>query len=644
MLDIMNIKKLITEQTMYGAEQFNDSQLNEIAHIYSVSGISKETVASIIQPNISDITYSILADYFSKVGDSFDVNEFNAYKKIDLERIDEIICNVYIGKLHGLSKDLIGVYTQKDIKNIKVARLLVEKLNSTLSKKELSQIIHCKMSNTTYGKLLLQDFIDGNISKMKFFAVIDVPTINQQEYEFINSATLKDLLLFNVIAKRYGHKDFNYQMEYIKKLKSIIVKVDGEITVLHNLDDFIDNNITFSDNKCFDRFIHMIRDYNGDSRYFIGLFSDTLITDKVLDIVEDFGGMGIDAFGRQGNHVSVYLEETEDTKEEGTELSDDLKDFLQKYTTMDFSSSKKYDFSEQLLEAIQILYENKSTVEIIYAVEVEKISLDEEDIKLMLTNYRTAVSSGFQPLTSIWISFCSPVHHINTLLSLATYAKDDEKLWKAIMTCPYFISSSDNKAALIGVSSVKLQMKINDWSTVEKIVEKSSDKQIKDIAEKSDLTSDVIIRFCEEVKVPKTVIVSVASTLGESLDRYEDTYDDDDYDDYDDDYVEDDYIEESFDDSRVFETRTLGDTIAIYAKEIADDPIIQFKKDETTKKSEYDYFFEIKNKYDELQYSCKVKTRADVVKAINKTIALISGVPKYQKYITELEDRRAKFE
>ena len=184
MIDTMGVKKLITELTMYNAEQFTESQLSAIASIYNIDSVSKNEVAAIIQPDISDITYSILADYHRKW--SFDINEFNAYKKIDLERIDEIICNVYIGKLHGLSKELIDLYTQKDIKNIKVARLLVEKLNGTLSKKELSQIIHCKMSNTTYGKLLLQDFMDGNISKMKFFAVIDVPTINQQEYEFIN--------------------------------------------------------------------------------------------------------------------------------------------------------------------------------------------------------------------------------------------------------------------------------------------------------------------------------------------------------------------------------------------------------------------------------------------------------------------------
>ena len=635
MIDTMGVKKLITELTMYNAEQFTESQLSAIASIYNIDSVSKNEVAAIIQPDISDITYSILADYHRKW--SFDINEFNAYKKIDLERIDEIICNVYIGKLHGLSKDLIDLYTQKDIKNIKVARLLVEKLNGTLSKKELSQIIHCKMSNTTYGKLLLQDFMDGNISKMKFFAVIDVPTINQQEYEFINSATLKDLLLFNVIAKRYGHKDFKYQMEYIKKLKSIIIKFDGEITVLHDLNDFIDNNITFSDNKCFDRFVHMIRDYSGNSRRFIGLFSNTLLTNSILDIVDDFG---LNAFGNQDNHIQVYMDDLDTT-----DLSDDLKEFLRKYTMMDFSTNGQQELSDNQLEAIQILYDNKSVIEMISTSSTILISMKQEKINQILTIYKKAISSGFQPITSIWISFYCRVKHIEEILPLVFYATEDEKLWKTIMTSPYHIEDSRKETVVGAVAAVRLQMKINNWDTVKQIVDKSSDKQIKDIAEKSDLTNDVIIRFCEEVKVPKTVIVSVASTLGESLDRYEDTYDDDDYDDYDyDDYVEDDYIEESFDDSRVFETRTLGDTIAIYAKEIADDPIIQFKKDETTKKSEYDYFFEIKNKYDELQYSCKVKTRADVVKAINKTIALISGVPKYQKYITELEDRRAKFE
>lgn len=633
MLDIMEVKKLITEQTMYNAEQFTASQLNEIASIKTIHSVSEDKVVAIIQPNISDITYSILADYFRKVEDAFDINEFNAYKKIDLERIDEIICNVYIGKLHGLSKDIIDLYTQKDIKNIKVARLLVEKLNGTLSKKELSQIIHCKMSKTTYGKLLLQDFMDGNISKMKFFAVIDVPTINQQEYEFINSATLKDLLLFNVIAKWYSHKDFKYQMDYIKTLKSIIVKFDGEITLLHNLNDFIDNNITFSDNKCFDRFVRMIRDYNGNSRNFIGLFENTRITESMLDIVDD---LGVDVFSGQNNHISVYTDDLDTV-----ELSDDIKEFLRKHTMVDFSSSTQYELSEEQLEAIQILYDNKSAIEFISTINNSLISLNIEKLNKMITIYKTAISYGFQPITSIWISFYRCVQQLDELLPLVSYASDDEKLCKTIRASPYNIYTNRKETVIVAVAAVRLQMKINNWDTVKQIVDKSSEKQIEDIAEKSDLTNDVIIRFCEEVKVPKTVIVSVASTLGESLDRYEDTYDDDDYDD---DYVEDDYIEESFDDSRVFETRTLGDTIAIYAKEIADDPIIQFRKDETTKKSEYDYFFEIKNKYDELQYSCKVKTRADVVKAINKTIALISGVPKYQKYITELEDRRAKFE
>ena len=51
----------------------------------------------------------------------------------------------------------------------------------------------------------------------------------------------------------------------------------------------------------------------------------------------------------------------------------------------------------------------------------------------------------------------------------------------------------------------------------------------------------------------------------------------------------------------------------------------------------YDYVFEIKRQDDDFYYSKKVKTKDDVIKAIQRSISLIDRVPAYQSYVEELK-------
>ena len=125
----MNHIEQILSNSVFNSSEFNASQINALNEMLN-NDISEEQVCIIAHPAVNELSYSILYDYLTKR--HITSKEYQKYLNIDVNRVNDIIINVYLGKLHDLSDEQINLYAQKYVFNIKIARLLVEHAKDAL--------------------------------------------------------------------------------------------------------------------------------------------------------------------------------------------------------------------------------------------------------------------------------------------------------------------------------------------------------------------------------------------------------------------------------------------------------------------------------------------------------------------------------
>lgn len=213
----MNRIEFILENSVFSVEQFRDGQiatLNEMAN-----DISYEQLCIIAHPEVTALTYSVLYDYLSK-GNSITSKEYQKYLSIDANRINDIIVNVYLGKLHGLSDEQINLYAQRSVYNIKIARLLIEK-SKDVSPEQLSKLLNGKFgTKSIVGKQAIQDYINNELSLEQLLALSTCENLTQDNYDYIKNTTDSRILR---ICSNYFEKKLEESISeyYIKQSLAI---------------------------------------------------------------------------------------------------------------------------------------------------------------------------------------------------------------------------------------------------------------------------------------------------------------------------------------------------------------------------------------------------------------------------------------
>lgn len=187
----MNKIEQILANSLYESIQFNQKQIDILNDMVNL-GIDINQVGIIAHPDITEYTYSILFDYLNS-GKSITSAEFNNYISLDLTRIDTIINNVYIGKLHRLTDEQIELYANTKISNVKISRILIEKYSNIISETDLYTIMTGSLINNTFGKVIIQDLLNNNFDIKKLPIIANLYTIDSQQYEIIKSFTFEEL-------------------------------------------------------------------------------------------------------------------------------------------------------------------------------------------------------------------------------------------------------------------------------------------------------------------------------------------------------------------------------------------------------------------------------------------------------------------
>lgn len=195
----MNKIELILDNSIFEISQFNANQIAVLNEMVD-NNISEEQVCIIAHPSVNELSYSVIYEYLSK-GNSITSVEYQKYLNIDIDRINDIIVNVYLGKLHGLSDEQINLYAQRSIYNIKIARLLVEN-SKDASPEQLNELTSGKFgTQSIVGKQAIQDYINGELSLEQLLSLTYCSEITQDDYNFIKQVDSRTL---NIIKDGYN--------------------------------------------------------------------------------------------------------------------------------------------------------------------------------------------------------------------------------------------------------------------------------------------------------------------------------------------------------------------------------------------------------------------------------------------------------
>lgn len=618
------IKGLIMANSVYNVSAFNEQQLDELANLKYNAKLYDEDIIKIAQPQINALSYNIIGD-FVITGGNFNAKEFNDYVRRDSTRIDDIICNVYLGKMRGLSNEQIDLYAQSTTPDIKIARLLVEKCKDDFTEEELHKIVTKTFGNkSTLGKFIIQDFINGNLEKEQLFAISNFETITQDIYDFVLTASKQELAILSTLG----------DVTYFKYIKRVIAVIPSAMEYVDIVDNFEKHNITFESVDGYNKF------RNFASRYFqFGQGIEKLTTVLEYQYITDAQIATIIKAGNSvfDEYVESYLGATTlDSYYKTLWMDAETRHSIEDLLSICWADTTITDFTEEELKRFAQLIKYEDAF---YDIGDYTGSYDEVghiintfihtiDISSLIEKI---VSKGINPTIAIIILSAFEnvsdldVDKVSDIIVKWKYSNEDTM--KILYGIHNHIPDTQNETVIFYLKNYPI---IKDLDNIDVLYRHCKPGEVEEFNKNDLITEDVIIRFCEDISVPKTTIVTIIPT-----------YDFEEEDD--DDYISEEYFEDSFEDSPVFEAKDIGSGIAIFAKELASDPIIQFKK-EDEKKEEYTYKFEIITKNEEFRHECKVKTKQDVVKAINMTIQFIDGIKKYSKYVKELEDRRAKFE
>lgn len=213
----MNYIEEILAESVYDSDQFSANQIKALNELVD-HGLSPEVVGTIAYPGITDSTYRVLFNYINE-GYTIDKKEFLGYISKDLnneDRLNEIIVNVYLGKKKGLTKELIDLYVQPNVKNIKLSRLLVEKCKD-YSLDFLQKLININICNTR-GKSLIDEFLRDEFDIKKLIIVLQYDTITDEVYEVLHNYNISDLVfLSSEHAIKYNGENCSYILKHKDK-------------------------------------------------------------------------------------------------------------------------------------------------------------------------------------------------------------------------------------------------------------------------------------------------------------------------------------------------------------------------------------------------------------------------------------------
>ena len=130
----------ILANSPYEINAFSGSQQQVFNEMFD-NGISAEQISIIANPSLDDLTYSVIFDYLDS-GKTITLAEFSKYFNVDSDHANELIVNVYLGKLHGLDDKEIDIFANSR-RPYKLHRLFVEKAKKDrLSKKTINELIN----------------------------------------------------------------------------------------------------------------------------------------------------------------------------------------------------------------------------------------------------------------------------------------------------------------------------------------------------------------------------------------------------------------------------------------------------------------------------------------------------------------------
>lgn len=247
----MNQIEQILANSIYESSQFNYDQIKALNEMLDL-GINIEQIGIVASPSVSVLSYSILADYLKD--HTITINEYNKYLSIDKDRINDIIVNVYLGKMHGLTEEQLELYANKNCKNIKQSRLIVEKYKDMPSDK-LNKIITSKCgSDSIEGKMLIQEFLLGNVSIDRFLITCIFKEINARLAKDImtgDERLIQLYLSYDSIGNsaEYYSRDANEVYRYIhlvyKLTSDNTAYVDGYLHDSEYYTEYVNGNLHF---------------------------------------------------------------------------------------------------------------------------------------------------------------------------------------------------------------------------------------------------------------------------------------------------------------------------------------------------------------------------------------------------------------
>lgn len=510
--------------SIYTSDQFSNEQSLVINDMYNAK-IDESTIAQIAYPWLSPLSMSLLMDYVVG-GNKLSVGEISKYQSYG-DQADDVVQQLYIGKLHRLSKDKLDIIARPDIKNRKIIRILLEK-EASITEDDINLLSKLSTNTkSTYVKLAITDFINGKIDIEKFRLFLKVLDSSG------NIELIKELY--------YNLDSFNTTtINNFIKLSEMLSHTTIKETWLKNLKSFSENDL----NKIIN-------------------FADKSVIFSKEDIINSF------------------------ISKESYKVSDIT--LCNKYGGADYTlylASGKPATDDRIIALLKRLRTNK------ISPEIYKAYLDKYDVF--------------------------------TLIFDTTSLSDEELV--------IYMNSFD-KFGTKDVKAVVDLCKVEDTKTVAEMIKTIPTEDFSDfitLIEKSGTDSSILVGFFKDKGLIDSVPTLVAKyKVVETEDYYEE------------DYYDEEEFKDLFVSSKSFVPVSLDmGKISISLKDTPDVEIITMEKIEDTKSSVdvHKYLFKIEEDKHDLEYTVRVKTKADLKKAIKRSIMLIEGIPEFKDYLVDLNN------
>lgn len=609
----MNHIEQILAHSLYGSNEFSREAIEALNEMVD-GGIDVVQVGIVANPHISALTYSVLFDYLKRKGRNISSSEYNQFiTRVDPQRMNDLICNVYLGLMHGLTYTQVDIYAQATVENFKIARILTEKLkdfkDDSLYALLDSRILSCK----GYSKILLQDFLNDDIPYDAIYLASPYKDMTEEIYSFFRNADQRDLAIFrdacDVLCKWKDYETIlnGAEVSAIRVIKRVTDN-DEWLDCFNFLYRSIPEGTKIESAKVWKSLLNKIgaslRSKGNLAEAYIAFVRKNPIIDKALlaTISQsdfDFDNYLTNLLVGSGTSIAQYLEDKANAARQR---------FVNKYRNVFVTEITQ-------IELLDFLMANEA--DFIHALDyVSVIPLDNANVykacKRWVRNFSPFVAIIFAtkypdlpPKTVKAYKVLSDVDE-NTLVKYASHVKDP------ITFINFATKVHKEEPKIDKVFEVYNSMAQNPTQAFE---EACSSENVDE-----PITHDVYIIFDEQ-----RIFDNREDTLLQDLDIISAA-----------DFIEEDIVDDldSSDDFQVMDDGSHGYYVDALNLPLDNKHVLVFTN---LGDGVYDYVFEIKRQDDDFYYSKKVKTKDDVIKAIQRSISLIDRVPAYQSYVEELK-------